>query len=335
MAGMQYSSALFWAAPLVAFLGYASHRASLCTVRAVADVLESRRLERFHGFLRAVLWAMLLTLPALLLMPDLYAVPTATAPLWVGLGGGFLFGLGAALNGGCSFSTLQRLADADWRMLATLAGIVTGVVTWQLALPPVTASVQAAHLQPEWLMVALVVLIIWAGAELRHLWQGRRGLREMLGAESYTPRATALLLGLGAAALYLGFGPWTYTNTLRGAASSLAGGPAAPSAAQILLVPVLLLGMLLSAWLRGVWRKPRSTAGWPLNLGGGVLMGLGSALVPGGNDTLLLRLIPVLTPHSLWIYLMLVTGVAVGLVSMRLVLNQASVAGGQHDGESC
>ncbi len=62
---MAYPFHLLWAAPLVAFLGYASHRASLCTVRAVADILETGHFERFGGFVRAVLWTMLLTLPAL------------------------------------------------------------------------------------------------------------------------------------------------------------------------------------------------------------------------------------------------------------------------------
>jgi hypothetical protein len=117
---------LLWAAPLVGFLGYASHRASLCTVRAVADILKAGRFERFGGFVRAVLWTMLLTLPALYFFPEHVPAPTRSGQLWTGLIGGLLFGLGAALNKGCAFSTLQRLADADWRMLATLAGFVGG-----------------------------------------------------------------------------------------------------------------------------------------------------------------------------------------------------------------
>ncbi|MDO9009634.1 MAG: hypothetical protein Q7U80_15570, partial [Thiobacillus sp.] len=47
------------------------------------------------------------------------------------------------------------------------------------------------------------------------------------------------------------------------------------------------------------------------------LMGLGAAQIPGGNDTLLLRLIPSMTPHSLWTYLMLIAGVACGLLLAR------------------
>ena len=113
---------------MVAFLGYASHRASLCTVRAVADVMEGRRFDMLSGFARAVLWAMLLTVPAGYFFAQRFPLPAADRPLWAGLLGGLLFGLGAALNRGCAFSNLQRLADGDWRMLASLVGFLAGSV---------------------------------------------------------------------------------------------------------------------------------------------------------------------------------------------------------------
>jgi hypothetical protein len=46
-------------------------------------------------------------------------------------------------------------------------------------------------------------------------------------------------------------------------------------------------------------------------------MGLGGALIPGGNDTLLLRLIPALAPNSLYSYLLLILGVAFGWLLQR------------------
>jgi hypothetical protein len=307
---------LLWAAPLVAFLGYASHRASLCTVRAVADILETGRFERFGGFVRAVLWTMLLTLPALYFFPERFPAPTRSGPLWTGLIGGLLFGLGAALNKGCAFSTLQRLADADWRMLATLAGFVGGsavsgwLPTTLLGAPPTPVMPQ---LEP-WLLVALVV---WAVVETVTLWRRHIGLRHLLHADPYSPAATALLLGLGAGILYLGVGSWTYMNSLQAAVGALVADGCLPSRFQFALIPALFAGMLVSAWQRGSWRMRQSWRGWDASLGGGILMGLGSTLIPGGNDTLLLRLIPSLTPDSLWIYLMLVAGVVAGLLLQR------------------
>lgn len=54
-------------------------------------------------------------------------------------------------------------------------------------------------------------------------------------------------------------------------------------------------------------------------------MGLDSTLSPGGYDALLLRLIPSLTPNSLWIYLMLVAGVTLGLLLQRHVSGQVEL----------
>lgn len=310
---------MLWAVPLVAFLGYASHRASLCTVRAVADALEGRRFDMLGGFARAVLWAMLLTVPATYFFPERFPLPVANGPLWMGLLGGLLFGLGAALNMGCSFSTLQRLVDRDWRMLASLGGFLGGSSLWyQLPLMKAEPIMSESALRSApWLLPLLLALIAWAVLESSRLWRRRVQLKHLHHTQNFSPAATAVILGLGGGLLYLGFGPWTYSNSLQASAGALVGERLWPPALQLALVPALLSGMILSAWRRGSWRSRKPLRGWSANLIGGVFMGLGGALVPGGNDTLLLRLIPSMTPHSLWSYLMIIVGVACGLMLGR------------------
>ena len=46
-------------------------------------------------------------------------------------------------------------------------------------------------------------------------------------------------------------------------------------------------------------------------------MGLGAALVPGGNDVLLLNAIPGLSPHALPAYFAMLVGIAVGLIIVK------------------
>jgi hypothetical protein len=46
-------------------------------------------------------------------------------------------------------------------------------------------------------------------------------------------------------------------------------------------------------------------------------MGLGAALVPGGNDVLLLNAIPGLSPHALPAYLTILAGIAIALMVMK------------------
>ncbi len=326
---------MLWAVPLVTFLGYASHRASLCTVRAVAEVLEQRRFDRLGGFVRASLWAMLLTVPASYLFPERFPIPVANGPLWMALLGGLLFGLGAALNRGRSFSTLQRLADGDWRMLASLGGFLAGSGLGYLLPWPggVTETPRPPSSPAPWLVLLMPALGTWVLVEASRLWRQRTRLSLFRHDQSFSPAATAVILGLGGGVLYLGFGPWTYSNSLQATAAAMLGERLFPPAPQLALVPALLLGMFVSAWQRGAWRVRKPVGGWGANLAGGVSMGLGAALVPGGNDTLLLRLIPSMAPHGLWTYLMLIGGVAAGLmVTRRLGLMACGAADCGNDG---
>lgn len=65
-------------------------------------------------------------------------------------------------------------------------------------------------------------------------------------------------------------------------------------------------------------------------------MGSAGTLIPGGNDTLLLKSIPSLTPGSLWIYFMLVAGVALGLLLERYASTRlASRCGAAGDRDRC
>jgi hypothetical protein len=78
--------------------------------------------------------------------------------------------------------------------------------------------------------------------------------------------------------------------------------------------------MFLSAIARGGVRidwRPRLE--WLRNLVGGVLMGLGAALAPGGNDVLVLYSLPSFSPHALPSYAALAVGVVVAILLMRAV----------------
>jgi hypothetical protein len=56
---------------------------------------------------------------------------------------------------------------------------------------------------------------------------------------------------------------------------------------------------------------------WLMNLGGGALMGVGTALAHGGNDALVLYGIPILSPYALPTFAALALGAAAGLLAMR------------------
>ena len=85
-----------------------------------------------------------------------------------------------------------------------------------------------------------------------------------------------------------------------------------------LLFAALITGVGLSAWqghrFFWQWRPHRR---WAAYGAGGVLMGLGAAMIPGGNDVLILHGIPFLSPHAIPAFLAMLGGIAMSLMSMR------------------
>jgi len=309
---------------LAALIGFAVHRASLCNVKAVAELIESRSARMLASFVKAVLWSATVAGTLVLVLHLSPAAQMARSPFALALAGGFAFGVGAAFNGGCSLSTLQRLADGELSMMVTLAGFVLGIASWTL----VEASGAMTSLSPvmtPWMRMSwvstlvLVALWVWALQELVRLWRQTpaRPWRHLILSPAYRLSAAAAVLGIAGGLLYAAQGSWTYTNFLRSEVAS-AFGRSPPRAWQWLLVVALIGGMTLSAVQRRSFalRSPSASQVWR-HAPAGWLMGVGAAMLPGGNDTLLLSAIPTLSLQAGAAYVALLAGIAITLWAMR------------------
>lgn len=305
-----------------ALIGFAAHRASLCNVRAVSELMFEGRSQMLSSLMQAVLW--MTTLTGTMVFFGLIPSPVwMRMPLSWAWAGGLFFGVGAALNGGCSLSTLTRLADGDLGMLATLAGFLLGVSTWIGAesthWPAMLVPVASPWLR--WPMVSpwlLALLLLWSAYRIVALWRllpKHWALRKLILAPTYHSSASAALMGLAAGLLYASQGAWSYTNYLRTSVLHAVQASQAPSAWHGLLVLGLLGGLAASALQRKSfgWRHPRSAAGWLRHAGGGILMGAGASMLPGGNDTLLLGSLPTMTLAAICGYLSMLIGIALML----------------------
>ena len=313
---------------LAALLGFAAHRASICTVKAIEEVLTTRRAFMLLSFAKTVLWVMAVT--ALLL----WALPEAPGNLagWqvslTGLAGGLIFGMGAVFNKGCAFSTLTRLGGGQLSMLVSLAGFALGVMGHSLldspALAPAALAADSRIAEAGvWPRLALAALSLWGLWEVWRLWRSRsagQGFWALVLADRYRLSTAALLLGVSNAVLYALHGTWAYTSTLTRGVQQAMGAAVQPAPIAWLLFLFLVAGMVASAWQRRSFRLQwRPRRGWLSYLIGGALMGFGAALVPGGNDALILHGIPTLSPHALPAYLAMLGGIAVTLIVMRLI----------------
>lgn len=318
---------------LAAFIGFSSHRASLCTVKAVAELLSSRRGFVLASFGKATVWVAMIYGTLLLFLPSASGTFQVYEPRGLALLGGFLFGVGAAINGGCSLSTLQRLADGDLWMLLTLAGIGTGILAWSIADVSLglTDAIHVPLIWPQlgfWAAGILAVLWMLAAWELVRLWRSRPrhlSLWRLPGVATYRLSTAALIIGLSGGLMYGLQGAWTYSNYFRTVIESIHRHSPPPGHFQAGLFAALLAGMVASALQRGSFKPHLSaaTAGLTRRYVGGIIMGFGAATIPGGNDTLILTGIPTLSGWTLGAYAALLLGVASVLVGMRIFTGQS------------
>ena len=256
---------------LAVLMGFAVHRASLCTVKTVGEILSSRKAYMMATLVKAVLWVVAVSMPILLCLPD-WAAPHRSYNLTLAaIGGGFLFGVGAAVNGGCAFSTLGQLANGNLWMLTTLFGFCMGVAGLSI-MDPILAPAQ--YMPPLFLKVpkpmifaGLVLLWLLACWEIARLYRSRekgKSWRQLFLSKNYRLSTAALLLGSCGGVLYVMHDAWTYTNVLKQEVQSLWQLNEQPGTINLLFFLALLCGMILSAWQRGSlklqWRRIQA---WP------------------------------------------------------------------------
>lgn len=311
--------------PLAFAVGFAAHRASLCNVRAVVEIVGSGHAWMLAGIAKASLWAALVYGTAVALSPGEAVSLQVREPFLVAIAGGFVFGMGAAVNGGCSLSTLQRLAEGELRAVLTLAGIVLGVAGWSsidahLALTSFTAIPVAWERAGDHAAAILVPLWLLAAAEAWRLWRTRPAVAWwMLPAhEAYRLSTAAIVLGTSAGILNVLIGSWTYMFQLRTSMEAAMHGGGTQPRLFVGLLAALVAGMLASALQRGSFALRRGSArDNAAALAGGFVMGIGADMMPGGNDTLVLTGLPTLSVQALGAYAAMLAGIAAALLAMR------------------
>ncbi|MEP7030573.1 MAG: YeeE/YedE thiosulfate transporter family protein [Pseudolabrys sp.] len=307
-------------------LGFAAHRASICTVRAVAEVISARTAFMLASIGKSALWVVALTVPFLWLMPAAAAAIGGWQLTAAALLGGLIFGFGAAINGGCAYSTMTRLMDGEVRMALSVGGFAAGILTfltlvdvkWLARPQPAPALITSVL---TFAFALTLALLAWAIYELPRIWKRRpqrTPILHLVLAPQYRLSTAALLIGISGTVIFLLIGSPGYTITLQNYVQALVGSGAWPASARAILLLAVLAGMLASTLQRGSFRLDwRPQWSWLRNIFGGALMGLGTAMLPGGNDALVLYAIPSFSPHALPAYAALIIGAGAGLLAMK------------------
>jgi toxin CptA len=141
------------------------------------------------------------------------------------------------------------------------------------------------------------------------------GFRHALAHRIWSPHAATTVIGIAFLLMLLVAGAWAYTDLLAELARGMAGGLAGSLAVRSALFAALLAGAAWGGWTADRFRRGRITAAGCLRcLGGGLLMGWGSLMIPGGNDGLILVGMPLLWPYAWVAFLLMCIAIAVALL---------------------
>ncbi|HEV7576712.1 MAG TPA: YeeE/YedE thiosulfate transporter family protein [Caldimonas sp.] len=294
------SVAFVVAALCAGVMGYAIQRGATCTVAAVDEIVTQRSYRRLLSLLEAALWVAggLVVAQSLHLLPPM---PSGYAISGWTMVGGALLGLGAYINGACVFGAIARFGSGDWAYIVTPIGFYLGCLSvvplFGVPMPTALGDGSPVLRASAAVAVAFVAFALW---RLVRPWLGRgepMSVRwhEALAARVWSPHAATTVIGITFVVMLLLVGGWAYTDAL----AELARGMSASVVARLLLAVSLLLGAALGGWTAGLFRSTRVSPTQLLRcLVGGVLMGWGSLLLPGGNDGLILVAMPLAWPYA-------------------------------------
>lgn len=290
------AAALLAALACAAIMGLAIQRGGTCTVAAMDELLATRRPTRLLAMIEAALWVGggLLLAQGLGFLTALPAGFALTGWTWAGA---VLLGLGAILNRACVIGSIARLGSGELAFAAMPVGFYAGCLTAdRLFMPPAPQPLEAnapTWVPPLWLVAAVGLLAIV------RLVLGLRFRRAEVD-PAWSPHAATALIGLAFLGLVLLVGAWSYTELLADLARAMASGAGAQNlSVRVGIGAALLAGAITGGRLTGqLRRQPLRGTAVARCFFGGVLMGWGSLLTPGGNDALVLIGMPLLWPYA-------------------------------------
>jgi hypothetical protein len=309
---------------LALVVGFAIQRGSVCCVAAAQQLVVHHRAQRTKAFLLAACWSAVVIVPLSWWIPGVVHLSPGypVAPRVVA--GAVIYGVGAYLNKACVFGTLSGLTRGQLRYVASMVGLVAGALAVALVDSPETAV--GATLASPVSGVSLIAAAFWSAALLlvirasyRHFRASRHRLpawRELLAVNHWRPAVAMAVLGIAGGLLYATAGEWTYLAVLSDRSAALVrAGDATLGWAPFLVSAALVAGGVLAAVLSGRFAWQRGEPGMVLRrIAGGVLMSGSAAVLPGGNDALLLYGLPSAVPYAF-------VGYAVMILSLCAIIH--------------
>ncbi|RST31265.1 YeeE/YedE family protein [Sphingomonas ginkgonis] len=299
-------------------MGYAVQRGATCMVAALEEIVAERRARRIVALLEAA--AIVAAGMVAAQLAGFLPMPPADHLLTLHtVAGGALLGLGAYVAGSCVFGSIAKLGSGQWAYALVPPGFFLGCLTTGLVPTSARSEPMATSALLDQAALVAVPLLLLVGWRSRRVVRAARG--GMLAEHVWSPHVATGVIGLAFVVLLLAVGPWAYTDLL----ADLARGRMAELALRLPLFLGLFGGAILGGWTAGRLKPAWPTARKALScLSGGALMGMGSLLIPGSNDGLILLGFPLLRPYA-WVALASMAGTILAAMLVARTVRRLAV----------
>lgn len=298
-------------------MGFAIQRGATCTVAAMGEIVAKRRASRLIALAEASLWVAggLVCVNALGIAP---ALPGGFAPGVETVLGGMLLGFGAWANRACVFGSIARIGSGEWAYLLTPAGFLGGI--WSMR--AIQGDLMAMPVAGRDLMGNKALVVLFVGFVLWRIWRFARS--EPSRRSVWHPHHATIIIGITFTIMLVTVGAWAYTDLL----GQLAQGNVAEAPWQLVLFAALLAGSVAGGKAGGLPMRIFPRLGVMARcFAGGFAMGWGSALIPGGNDGLILVGMPLLWPYAWLAIATMCATIAIALIiESKLSKDNAAVS---------
>lgn len=309
-------------------VGFTVRRAGICLVRATQEVIERKPPKVMIFIAQALLVALFVTLSATYIFSERINRSISFPVDLRMLAAAFIYGIGIAINGACALGTLNALFSGRVSYLFTIIGFVVGYLAFlsgDISQPiPIgynTFQHSLIYSVSFFLSISFLMLFAKRSANKNTLDEviptiamANRFITDPVNREFFA----IVTLGLASGLLYLLGGSWDYTNWMMHCVLSI-------SDVEHLMPPHL--GKTATGLISGIIIATIISKGFNFDLGrpkiylrnflGGILMAFGAALIPGGNDTIILYAMPGLALHAIPALLAIILGVSFVLLFNR------------------
>lgn len=314
-------------APLAFIVGFALQRGNVCSVLAARQIAWSGRWSRLHGLLFASACGFAILMPLVWLGVGPFTLSPQVMPGVTTVAAGILYALGCYVMGACIFGVCSRSAAGHISFLFAIPAMAVGATLGQHSgLAPARADMTATMTASP----GPVVGLLWLGAIAWVALAGTRMVRAyaragvtwatILHQSRWRSGLAAIVIGVLGSALFATDSAWFYPAAAKRLTVFIAGMSDTFPTDSLIGAGALFFGALVAAMYKGrvVVRPPHVIPTFQAVVAG-LIIGFAWALIPGGNDSMVLYMLPSLALNGIVAYaVMFATLIGLEVMKRRL-----------------